>query len=148
MLMKLCICFGICLSSDRFCLRLTFFVNLELKMAQQNVFLSYVNETMYLLGNLSFFRSVCLRLRTDLTNQYVSLNKPVCFTHASVLLSSVNETMYLLGNLTFFKIHAKRFMSGMTHLVPMLSQNACCGCHSETSPFSNQQLTDRYITYC
>ena len=53
MLMKLCICFGICLSSNLFSLRLTFFSNLELIVAQQtgagNVFLNYVNETMYLL---------------------------------------------------------------------------------------------------
>ena len=50
----------------------------------------------------SFFKLVCLRLRTD---------KPVCFTYANVLLSYVNETMYLLGNLPFFKIHVNRFMA-------------------------------------
>ena len=53
----------------------------------------------------------CLRLRTDLTNQYVSLNKPVCFTHVNVLLSCINETMYLLGNLRFFKTHVNRFIT-------------------------------------
>ena len=53
----------------------------------------------------------CRRLRTDLTNQYVLLNKPVCFTHVNVLLSSINETMYLLGNLPFFKIHINSFIT-------------------------------------
>ena len=58
----------------------------------------------------SSFKLAHLRLRTDLTNQYVLLNKPVCFTHANVL-SYVNETMYLLGNLLFFKIQVNRFMA-------------------------------------
>ena len=60
--------------------------------------------------------SVCLQVgslgfRTDLTNQYVLLNKPVCFTHANILLSYVNETVYLLGNLPFFEIHVNHFMA-------------------------------------
>ena len=50
------------------------------------------------------------------------LDKPVSFTHTIALLIYVNETMYLLGNLPF-----KISRLGMTHLVPMLSQNACCG---------------------
>ena len=53
----------------------------------------------------------CPRLRTDLTNQYVLLNKPVCFTHANILLSYINETMYLLGNPPFFKIHVNHFIA-------------------------------------
>ena len=72
-------------------------------------FLSYVNELcIYLRLCLSSSR---LRFRTDLTNQYVLLNKPVCFTHANVLLSYVNEIMYLLGNLPFLKIHVNHFMA-------------------------------------
>ena len=76
-------------------------------------FLSYVNE---LCIYPRFFLQVAhQRLRTDLTNQYVLLNKPVCFTHANIL-SYVNETMYLLGNLLFkevsrFKIQVNRFMA-------------------------------------
>ena len=66
---------------------------------------------MYLPQTLSFFKSVCLRLRTDLTNQSVLFNKLVCFTHANVLLSYVNETIYLPGNLPFFKIHVNHFMA-------------------------------------
>ena len=72
-------------------------------------FLSYVNELcIYLRLCLSSSR---LRFRTDLTNQYVLLNKPVCFTHANVLLSYVNETIYLPGNLPFFKIHVNHFVA-------------------------------------
>ena len=59
----------------------------------------------------SFFKSFCLRLRTNLTNQYVLLNKAISFTHANVLLSYVNEIMYLLGNLPFFKIHVNLFIA-------------------------------------
>ena len=44
----------------------------------------------------------CLRLRTDLTNQYVLLIQ---------LFSYANETIYLLGNLPFFKIHVNCFMA-------------------------------------
>ena len=44
-------------------------------------------------------------------NQYVLLDKPVCFTHANVLSSYVNETTALLGNLPFFKIHVNHFMA-------------------------------------
>ena len=72
-------------------------------------FLGYVNELCIYL-RLSFFKSVCLRLRNNLTNQYALLNKPVCFTHANVLLSYVNETIYLPGNLPFFKIHVNHFV--------------------------------------
>ena len=56
---------------------------------------------MYLPWTLSsgWFR---LRLRTDLTNQYV--------LHIQ-FFSYVNETIYLLGNLPFFKIHVNRFMA-------------------------------------
>ena len=56
---------------------------------------------------------VCLRLRTNLTNQSVLFNKPVCFTHANVLLSYVNETMLFLGNLPvskIYKIYVNHFM--------------------------------------
>ena len=54
------------------------------------------------------------------------LDKPVCFTHKIVLLIYVNESIYLETCLS------SRFMSivlwpRMTHLVPMLSQNGCCG---------------------
>ena len=54
------------------------------------------------------------------------LKKPVWFTHANVLLSYVNETICLETCLS------SRFMSiilwpSTTHLVPMLSQNTCCG---------------------
>ena len=88
-------------------------------------FLSYVNELcIYPRLCLSLSR-FCLRLRTDLTNQYVLLNKSVCFTHGNVLLSYVNEAIYLPGNLPFFKIHVNSLRHGMTHLVPMLSQNTC-----------------------
>ena len=41
------------------------------------------------------------------------------------LLIYVDETIYLLGNLSFFEILV--LWPGMTHLVPMLSQKACCG---------------------
>ena len=44
-------------------------------------------------------------------NQYVLLDKPVCFTQANVLLSYVNKTMSLLGNLPFFNIHVNHFMA-------------------------------------
>ena len=44
----------------------------------------------------------CLRLRTNLTNQYVLLIQ---------LFSYANETVYLLGNLPFFKIHVNCFMA-------------------------------------
>ena len=103
---------------------------------------SYVNE-LYIYPRLSLSSGwFCL------DSEPIKAQQTCMFSSYIVLLIYVNETIYLLGKLPFFKIHAKRFMSGMTHLVPMLSQNACCGCHSETSPFSNQQLTDRYITYC
>ena len=75
-------------------------------------FLGYVNELCIYL-RLSFFQSVCLRLRNNLTNQYALLNKPVCFTHANVLLSYVNETMLFLGNPPFskiYKIYVNRFV--------------------------------------
>ena len=76
-------------------------------------FLSYVNELcIYLRLCLSSSRFL-LRLRTHngSTNQYVLLNKPVCFTLANVLLSYVNGSTYLLGNLPFFKIHVNCFMA-------------------------------------
>ena len=64
----------------------------------------------------SFFKLVLLKTQ----------NKPLFYSYI-VLLIYVNETIYLLRNLPFFKIHVNRFMARMTHLVPMLSQNACCG---------------------
>ena len=56
---------------------------------------------MYLPWTLSssWFR---LRLRTDLTNQYVLHRQ---------FFSYVNETIYLLGNLPFFKIHVNLFIA-------------------------------------
>ena len=70
MLMTLCICLGIYLSSNWFLLKPTFSQTLrkrfELLMAQQAnmfallmemFFLSDVNDTIYLLGNLSFFKT-------------------------------------------------------------------------------------------
>ena len=70
-------------------------------------FLSYVNK-LYIYFRLFKF---LLRLRTNLTNQYVLLNKPVDFTHANGLLSYVNDAMYLPGNLPFFKIYVNHFMA-------------------------------------
>jgi len=35
--------------------------------------------------------------------------------------------MYLLGNLPFLRLMPIILWPEMTHLVPMLSQNACCG---------------------
>ena len=66
---------------------------------------------MYLSQTLSFFKLVRLTFRTHLTNQYVLLNKQVCFTHANVLLSYVNETRSLLGNPPFFKMRVNSFMA-------------------------------------
>ena len=61
--MKLCICFGICFSSKSVLPKTNVFSNLELIMAQQTVFLlmemfflNYVNETLYWLENLPFFK--------------------------------------------------------------------------------------------
>ena len=72
-------------------------------------FLSYVSELCIYLRFCLSSSWFCPRLRTDLTNQYVLLNKPVCFTVANILLSYVKETVYLLRNLPFFKIHGNRF---------------------------------------
>ena len=74
-------------------------------------FLSYVSELCIYLRCCLSSSWFCLRLGTDLTNQYVLLNKPVCFTVANILSSYVNETMYLLRNLPFFKIHGNRLMA-------------------------------------
>ena len=82
-------------------------------------FLSYVNE-LCMYPRLTFFKLVLPKTQNQ-------LDKPVCFTHANVVLSYVNETMYLLEKLPFFKIHVNNFIAQTTHLVPMLSQNSCCG---------------------
>ena len=94
-------------------------------------FLSYVNE-------LCIYPRLFLQVGSEpIMAQQTSMFYPF-------LLSCVSETMYLLGNRL-----SSRFMSivlrpGITHLVPMLSQNACCGwgawCNSlsfEVFPFSN-----------
>ena len=57
-------------------------------------FLSYVNETMYLLWNLPFFKS-----DSSKTNFFLKLwgnnnNKPIDLTHGNVFLNYVNEAMY------------------------------------------------------
>ena len=65
-------------------------------------FLNYVNETMYLLGNLPFFKMVPPK-----TN-FFSFLKPCAnqriFLMEVFFLSYVNETMCLLWNLPFFKM--------------------------------------------
>ena len=75
------------------------------------LFLSSVSELCIYLRFCLSSGWLHLRLRTDLTSQYVLLNKPVCFTLANVPLSYVSETMHLLRNLPFFKIHVNRFMA-------------------------------------
>ena len=57
-----------------------------------------------------YLRLVCLRLRTNLTNQSVLFNKPVCFTHANVLLSYVNETIFAWKP-TFLQDSCQSFMA-------------------------------------
>lgn len=101
-------------------------------------FLSYINDSMYLLGNLFFFKLV-----PPETNFFSNLEKKVELLMAQqanvfallmemFLLSNVNDTMYLLGNLPFFKTHVNCFTA---HDSPcaFLSQNARCGrgawCH-------------------
>ena len=42
----------------------------------------------------SVFKLVLPKTQNDLTDQYVLLNKLVCFTHANVLLSYVSETAF------------------------------------------------------
>ena len=87
------------------------------------LFLSYINDTMYLLGNLFFFKLV-----PPETNFFSNLERKVELLMAQqanvfallmemFLLSNVNDTMYLLGNLPFFKTHVNCF-------VLMLHQNA------------------------
>ena len=77
-------------------------------------------------------------------NQYVLLDKPVCFTQANVLLSYVNKTMSLLGNLPFFNIHVNHFMardnSPCANMISkcMLWVRGCCqSLSSETFPVFN-----------
>ena len=54
---KLCVYPRLCLSSSRFYLRLrTYNDSKNQCFTHGNVLLSYVNEPMYLLGNLSFFK--------------------------------------------------------------------------------------------
>ena len=57
-------------------------------------FLSYINETMYLLWNLPFFKSDSFK-----TNFFLKLwgnnnNKPISLTHGNVFLNYANEAMY------------------------------------------------------
>ena len=75
------------------------------------LFLSSVSELCIYLRFCLSSGWLQLRLRIDLTNQYVLLNKPVRFTLANVLFSYVSETMYLLRYLPFFKIHVNHFMA-------------------------------------
>ena len=78
-------------------------------------FLSHVNELCIYPRFCLYSRWSTLRLRTGKGYSYI------------VLPIYVNETTYLLGNLSFFKIHVNVLRPRMTYLVPMLSQNACCG---------------------
>ena len=68
-------------------------------------FLSYVNETMYLLWNLPFFKMV-----PPQTNFFFSFTKPWADN------SSTNQYSYQLF-----------YGCGMTHLVPSYLKNAYCG---------------------
>ena len=78
---------------------------------------------MYLPWNLPFFKWVRPK---DSNLEPVMAQQTRMSYYGNVLLSYVNETIYLLGNLPlrFISIVLRR---GMTHLVPMLSQNTCCG---------------------
>ena len=73
-------------------------------MAQQNVFLSYVNETMYLLGNLSFFKiharftSVVLWLEMTLLVPFY-LKMHVVGEGRSATLSVLRHFFYVISNL-------------------------------------------------
>ena len=77
--------------------------------------------------------SVFLQVGSAWDSEPIRAQQTCMFYSYIFLLTHVNETIYLLESLPFFKIHANRFMAGMTHLLPMLSQNACCGwgawCH-------------------
>ena len=50
----------------------------------------------------------------------------MCFSRGNVFLKLCWWTMYLLGNLPFLRLMPIVLWPEMTHLVPMLSQNACC----------------------
>jgi len=97
-------------------------------------FLSYVNK-------LCIYPKLCLQV--GLTKTQKQLDKPMFY------LCKCSQAMLMRLCLCLETCLTSRFMSiilwsGTTHLVPMLSQNACCGwgawCQSlsfETSPYSN-----------
>ena len=113
-------------------------------------FLSYVNDTMYLLWNLPFFKMVPPKTKFFLFSNLGLTN--AIFLMEMFFLSYVNEIMCLLWNLPFFKMFPPKtnfFLSfikhwvdndstnqyfcqlfygwGMTHLMPSYLTNTYCG---------------------
>ena len=64
---ELCTYLRLCLSSSRFCLKL----RKPVCFTHGNVLLSYVNATMYLLGNLPFSRFMSIFLKEFIWSQEV-----------------------------------------------------------------------------